>query len=1015
MARGEVTVSTEAKSAIVRCLRSVSPATATALVIGLLLAVPTGAEAQGVARAPAPQQQVAQALKTLKHETKSVPKRNLSKRNKLKLLTALKHVRKAAKKDPCGAVDLLDRYRKGLRKIHDRRLRGLQTTVGGFRGQLEADALELNTALMQLPKAHRCGGGDAALTSEAEASVLESDATHITYQVNLPPPTFTSHQVQNQQFEEMVMEGMGKTDAIGEPGLPIMTHNFAIPPDTGVTATVSDVSGYKLAGVNLCPTQEAPVDGPIADVPGAPDIGQFANPPFTIDSAAYHSGGQFPAQLSTAGPLGEIRDLNVGGVDFAGGTYTPKSDTLQVFTSFKVNVQYGDGSKPFGSGDNLDSPWETKFFNNYGATLDNFASIRSRIDVSRFQPVFCGEEMLVVTSSALRPAANTFAVGKNAQGIVTRVVEVGSGPGQIGTTPGEIQAFIRGHLNSQSCLMRPVYVVLFGNTAAVPTWIVPCSAGGNVADCNIASDLPYSLSNDSDLFADVELGRIPTPDPTNAAAVVTKILNYENTPPAPDGDDFYHHATVTSYFQPPLKCVLNEGASGTPDCDSATPNGHWEIDYPANTDTRGFTITAERIQNAMAAESYQVDRLYTTDDANVNPLNYWNGTPIPPHLRRPTFSWDANSTQFLDAYNQGRFLILHRDHGWPDGWAAPTLHSGHVPFMTNGTKLPVVFGINCASAAFDDPAHPSFVELQVTKPDGGAFAGFGDTRESPTWPNNHVALGFFDAFFPLTVSTYGSPDPTRRLGDVLVRGKQYMATQEGFEWQSSGGTFVEHYLYGLLGDPSAQMWAAEPMRFHPPQIDVHFVPFDFPKPGDPVFKVQVNLPLGAGEPPALGTVATLFHDGEAIGRATVGADGTAEIIPDTKTPTDDLTVTFDQQGALPASKEVSDVPTTLTVTPPGPNDPILVPGSPTATFTGHLDPAFAGGVIRVVYTPEKSGQGPAITHTVNTDASGNYSDTVTFTSRSQAGNWHVQAFFDGQNGYSPSQSASVAFEVVDNF
>ena len=967
---------------------------------------------------PTPQQQVAQAFKTLKKETSKVPKRNLTKRNKTRLLGTLKQARKLSKPNPCKSVTVLERYRKGLRRVRDRRLRGEQTTVGGFRGQLEANALELNTALMQLPKARKCGGGDAAQAAEAEAAVLESDATHIVYQVNLPPPTFTSHQVKGQQFQEMVMEGMGKSGDIGEPGLPIMTRNFAIPPDTGVTAEVTEVEGYKLDGVNLYPAQEEPVDAPIADVEGAPDEALFANPPFAINGAAYKSADQFPSQLSSAGPMGSIRDIDVGGADFAGGIYKPKSDSLQVFTSFKVTVKYGDGSKPFGSGHNLLSPWDAKFLGNYASALDNFGSIVGRLDLDRFRPIYCGEEMLIVTSAALRPAANAFAVGKNAQGIVTRVVEVGSGAGQIGTTPAEIQTFIRSHLNSTGCMMRPVYVVLFGNTAHVPTWLVPCGPGGNPAECNIASDLSYSLSNDADLFADTMLGRIPAPDLAGGTAVVTKILNYETTPPAPPGDDFYRHATVTSYFQPPLICVLNEGATGTPNCDPENPpvNAHWEINYPANTDTRGFTITAERIQNAMAKESYNVDRLYTTDDENVIPLNYWNGTPIPAHLRRPTFAWNANTTDFLNAYNEGRFVILHRDHGWPDGWAEPTLHSGHVPFFTNGTKLPVVFGINCSSAAFDDPSHPSFVELQVMKPDGGAFAGFGDTRVSPSFPNNHMALGFFDAFFPLTVSDYGSATPTRRLGDVLVRGKQYMASQEGFEWHGAGDTYVEHYLYGLLGDPSAQMWAAEPVRFQPPKLNVRLLKFQVPQPGDPPFKVLINMPIGGGpEPPAFGTIATLFHDGEAIGRATVGADGTAEIIPDANTSTDDLTVTFDQQGAIPATKEVSDVPTSVTVVPPSQNQPILVPASPTATFTGKLDPAIGGAKVRVVYTPETTAQGPPITHTATVDANGNYSDTITFTDRSQAGNWHVQAFFDGQCGYNPSQSPAVAFEVIDNF
>ena len=77
-----------------------------------------------------------------------------------------------------------------------------------------------------------------------------------------------------------------------------------------------------------------------------------------------------------------------------------------------------------------------------------------------------------------------------------------------------------------------------------------------------------------------------------------------------------------------------------------------------------------------------------------------------------------------------------------------------------------------------------------------------------------MALGFFDALFPSAVADYGGPE-TRRLGDILVRGKKYMATQEGFEWQGAGETYEEHYLYHLLGDPTMQMWANPPVRFDP--------------------------------------------------------------------------------------------------------------------------------------------------------------------------------------------------------
>ncbi|HMJ97371.1 MAG TPA: C25 family cysteine peptidase, partial [Thermoleophilaceae bacterium] len=469
-----------------------------------------------------------------------------------------------------------------------------------------------------------------------------------------------------------------------------------------------------------------------------------------------------------------------------------------------------------------------------------------------------------------------------------------------------------------------------------------------------------------------------------------------------------------SYFQPPLICVLNEGATGAPDCDAGV-NAHWEIDYPANTDTRGFTITAERIRNAIAADGYTVDRLYTTDDEDVIPTTYWNGTPIPSHLRRPSFDWNANTTDFLNSYNAGRFVILHRDHGWPDGFAEPTLHSGHVPGFTNGSQQPVVFGINCASAAFDTPSHPSFVELQVLRPDGGAIAGFGDTRVSPTFPNNHMALGFFDALFPSTVSGYGGPE-TRRLGDVLVRGKQYMATQEGFEWHGSGDTYVEHYLYHLLGDPTMQMWANPPVRFDPNRFngkvrDIREIK-PIPEPGDPPYYIRFEF---AGEPLAVGSLITVFRAGEAIGRGLVGGDGSVNIVPDANVPARGLSLSLQQDGAFPEQEPVEDQAprqqTSLTFT-----QPTYQPSQSNASnpFDGTLTPTLPGASIRVVYTPgDPQDPNGVIEHTVTVDAKGLWHDDLHPQFYNGNEFWTAKAFYDGDVDHAPSESNTIQFTVGD--
>jgi hypothetical protein len=212
-----------------------------------------------------------------------------------------------------------------------------------------------------------------------------------------------------------------------------------------------------------------------------------------------------------------------------------------------------------------------------------------------------------------------------------------------------------------------------------------------------------------------------------------------------------------------------------------------------------------------------------------------------------------------------------------------------------------VFAVNCSSARFDVPADPSFVEEQIELPSGGAVAGFGDTRDSPSFPNNHMALGFFDALFPSTVPGFGSPTPTRRLGDVLLSGKAYMASQDGLDGQGGGDTYYEHQLFHLLGDPSMQMWAAAPRQFDPAKIDSTWRTISTPAPGGPRFQVEASF----AEPGAQGTVATLFHGDSPIGRGVVGADGKVTIVPEEITDTKGLTVRFQQDGALPGADDVT--------------------------------------------------------------------------------------------------------------
>ena len=971
------------------------------LALAALLMLPAAAPA--ATKAPTPKRQAALAFKMLRLDTKAVPRKNLTKKHKKRLLKLVSKARKQSVKRPCKSVKTLRTYRRQVkRRVREPKLRRFELNVTTVKGALEADALRANVALLQLPRSKRCGGGHRSTVTQTAPRVVESDANHVRMKVALPPPTFVAHKVGSQTYQQVFMNGMGETGDVGDPGMPQLTEYLGVPQGASVEMTVNGSQGYDLEGVNLFPHQEESFDLPGPLPPQAGDPETFADPPFSKDGKAYKSNAKFPAKPSDAGGLGSMRGVAIGGVDFAGGQYQPKKGKLHVFTSIDVTVNFGGGNTgKFGDGSDLGGRWNSWFQQNYKMLLDNYGTVAGNLSAADV-PQFCGEEMLVITSPDLEPAANTFAAAKNAQGFFTKVKLTGTGAGQIGTTKEQIQSFIRGELTAK-CSVRPQFVVLLGNTAAVPTWILPCTTGGDITKCDVATDLPYSLDgNGTDLFADVMLGRIPATGPPNAVQVVDKIINYENNMPAPAGDDFYKHATVTGYWQPSMPCFLNPGESGTPNCDAKNPpvTGHRDIDYTNHREVRGFTLYTDKIIKAMKHDSYTVDRLWTTDNENVIPEQYQDGSDIPFALRRPQFAWDADTQDVLDNYNAGRFMVFHRDHGSPGWWGAPDFTTANLPDLTNGTKLPVIFGVDCESDRFDNPGSPSLVEQQIELPTNGAVAGFGDTRVSPSNPNNHMALGFADALFPTAAPDFGSDTPSRRLGDVLLSGKAYMASQVGVEGQGSGDTEFEHYLYHLMGDPSMQMWAAEPFHFDPSKIDSKWRDVAPVNPGDPVFQVEINFAQGGGEPPAGGTVATLLHDGAVIGRGIVGDDGRVTIKPDAKTDTSKLAVALNQDGVLPVQDSVEQgnpaQPTTLTL-----QGPTAFRFDTDTTFNGHLGPAFAGAPIKVVYTRESNGE--TIEHTVSTNASGDYSDVVRIP-RAKAGKWHEQAFYAGDQTHGASSS-----------
>jgi hypothetical protein len=937
--------------------------------------------AAAVFAAPASAQKLRQpsagsALAQLVRQTNALPSPAASKKQKAKLRKAAAAARRSARKSPCTSVRQLATFRRVLRGIKVKKGRRNRRGNNSLRA-LGPASLAASRALIASPRTKRCGGGvKPSKLEDARTTILQSDANGMKVRVDLPALRFVDAEGGGRTWTKLVLPDTDTPSQPGSPGIPVVANTIAVPEGATLKVDAAKTSSYTLDGVDVFPAQIDPVDaGP---PPPNMHTGPYATGPFLLDGKDYRERGLQPAEPADGRALGQSRDLTLGNLQVAAAQYDAPKKRLKVINSVTVTVDFQGGSHKFS--DVLGSPWEQPQRRLLGTLLNRGAV---RVDLSQILGR-CGEEMLVITNPSTLAAANTFAAAKRAQGMRTSVVQTGAEAGHVGTTPTEIQTFIRSRLTAANCV-HPSYVTILGDDELVPTFP---GIGG------IESDLEYSLKDGADEMSDVALGRIVGDNAAEVTTAINKIVPYENAPPS---GDWLRKATVAAEFQ--------------------------DDEYTDRNEDRTFVLFAETARNGIlntpAGFGLSVDRVYATYPIGaVDPVGFRDGTPLPAELRKPGFAWDGDTADISAAWNDGRYLMMHRDHGWPHGWDNPRFASEDADALTNGAELPVVLSINCSSGAFQDD-DASFATRALANPNGGAAGVFGDTEVSPTDHNTQLALGFLDALLPRVLAGEGPADKLR-VGEALIRGKQRLI---GI-W-NDGATRNEFYLWHYFGDPSMQMWGGDPLRITDAnrfaalyKQDLIFGP---PRPDPPPYGVEVTLP---GE--FNGQAFSLLRNGEVIGKGIAG-DGKA-LVPaefdNSRPKPGELQVAFEADGAPPVTIPVDGVPQEQ---PPGKTATQLAISCPTgsvannqsATVRGSLSPAFAGATVELTYT-SPNGRSGSVTRTVTTAASGDWTDTFDTGAANDGqganngGVWTVSARYAGDSTHEGSGPVECKFTEAGN-
>lgn len=655
--------------------------------------------------------------------------------------------------------------------------------VYGPLSQINAALLSVElTALSTLPT-EKCGGAANQRPQQAGVRVIAENTAGFDVQVAFPVGSFAPPLVQAVDKDGLGRAGVSLASlhlgsagqwstGLGAPSLPVVKLPFGLPDEASAQFTILGVQSVSMDGVALAPFQPEAADR---------DDGPFSTPPFEFDRVAY---GQKRPVLSTpvqVGSIGDLRSMPLSSLRVHGANYTPATRSLQVIRSVTIRVTFSTkGATKFAP---VGGTWDA-YGDSLTDSLVNSKSIRTPKNRLPDLPVRPnGEEFLIVTSERLRAQALDYANLARERGYVTRVSTYGSAA--VGSTKESLQAYVRSHLNPRPGAIRPSYLLLFGDTDQIPTFRVPTPWSSSGWDGLIATDRPYSTSSDDDLVPDLAVGRFPVSDVGTATAMVAKMRSYIDAPPT--DPSYYSTAVVTSYFQDDL--------TGT---------------YAGRMDARGFTRLADSVASHLESDGRTVQRLNTAYD-DTDPEYFYDGTAMPAYLQRPTEDWTVADGDFADEIDEGRFFTLHRDHGAPQEVAHPTLTTTDFGSMSNTAELTMLWFIDCSAGKFDNSSTLSIAEVAV-RDDAGAVASIAASRDSPTWTNNHMALGMADAIWPTLIPDYGAFSSRRRIGDVMNAGKLYMASRVDSDGASAATVAAEWDLYNLMGDPTFPIRLRQPVQ-----------------------------------------------------------------------------------------------------------------------------------------------------------------------------------------------------------
>jgi hypothetical protein len=335
------------------------------------------------------------------------------------------------------------------------------------------------------------------------ATLLSQDQNGLTMQIEVGDVGFIDVNTPDGQFVMMSVDGFARSLNIGEPNLPTLNRLISIPFGAEIETEIlaSQEEEISLAGLNITK--------PL--IPVQPSLSKSVDPstvPFEFKQEAYSKPGYYSLPTASSKLVGVMRSVNLGLVVVSPFQYDPQANSLKVYKSLTVRVNYIHPDLTYTR--DMNSRYYSPVYQSVYERIFNYKEQQEMLlDDLTVYPI----KYLIISNRMFESQLQPFIAWKIKKGfnVVVAYTDV------IGNTNTAIKAYIRNLYNEGTPEdPAPSFVLFVGDAQQIP----PFQFSGHISDLSFCE---YTNDNIPEIY----YGRFSAQNTGQLQPQIDKTLEYE--------------------------------------------------------------------------------------------------------------------------------------------------------------------------------------------------------------------------------------------------------------------------------------------------------------------------------------------------------------------------------------------------------------------------------------------------------------------------------------------------------